>query len=338
MTVEIFGHHRGEDIQRATIRSASGASAQILTWGAALGDLLVPWNGAPQRVTLGLKTIDDYVKYSPHMGAIAGRFANRIRGGQFDLDGKTYNLPKNFLEKHCLHGGIEGQAFGKRAWKLGRVADNSATLTLQSPDGDAGFPGNLSVSCEYSFVESLTLRIALTATSDKATVMNLAPHGYFNFDDSPTIEHHTLQVESDLYAVLDEDSICTGEIRRVDGSPYDFRIARSVIEKRPDGGLFPYDINYCLRTRGTLARAATVRSDKNGLSMQVWTDQPGVQFYDAHKVDIPVEGIHGWKYGARCGLCLEPQVFPNSPNVAHFPNCVLRPGETWRQTTELRFG
>jgi aldose 1-epimerase len=167
--------------------------------------------------------------------------------------------------------------------------------------------------------------------------VNFAPHGYFNLDDSPTIEHHTLQIESDFNTMLDEDSVCTGEIRRVDGTPYDFRIARSVIEKRSDGALFPYDMNYCLRTRGTMARAATLRSQKNGLSMEVWTDQPGVQLYDAHKVDIPVEGIHGWKYGARSGLCLEPQVFANSPNIAHFPNCVLRPGETWRQTTELRF-
>jgi aldose 1-epimerase len=112
---------------------------------------------------------------------------------------------------------------------------------------------------------------------------------------------------------------------------------RPMIQKVADGMLFPYDINFCLRSRGALARAATARSEKNGLSMEVWTDQPGVQFYDAHKVDIPVEGIHGRRYGARAGFCLEPQVFPNSPNIAHFPNCILRPGEEWRQTTELRF-
>jgi aldose 1-epimerase len=337
MSIESAGNYRGQDVQRVTIRSRAGASAQILTWGAALADLHVPWRGTSQRVTLGLKSLDDYVKYSPHMGAIAGRFANRIGGARFELDGRTYDLPKNFVDRHCLHGGVEGQAFGKRPWTLGRVESDAVTLTLSSPDGDAGFPGNLTVTCEYRLIGPATLRIALGATSDKATPINLAPHGYFNLDGEETIAHHTLQIESDFKTLLDEDSICTGEIVSVEGSPHDFRMPGPMVSKGADGQLFPYDINFCLRSRGVLARAATARSEKNGLSMEVWTDQPGVQFYDAHKVNIPVEGIHGWKYGARAGFCLEPQVFPNSPNIAHFPNCILRPGQEWRQTTELRF-
>ncbi len=336
MSIEIAGTFEGQEIKRIAIRSPSGASAQVLTWGATLADLKVPWRGAAQRVLLGLRSLDDYVKYSPHMGAIAGPFANRIRDGRFTLDGKTYDLPRNFLGKHCLHGG--GNGLGKRAWTLQRAERDAVTLAADLPDGEAGFPGNRSFTCEYRLSDPATLSIAVSATTDKATPLNLAPHGYYNLDDSETIEHHTLQLEADFYTRLDDESICTGEIAKVDGSPYDFRSARTVVSKGSDGNPFPYDINFCARGfRSGLARAATVRSSRNGLAMEVWTDQPGVQFYDAHKVDIPVEGIHGHRYGARCGLCLEPQVFPNSPNIPHFPTCILRPGEKWRQVTELRF-
>lgn len=335
MNIQSFGLFHGTDIKKIRI-SGGGAVADILTWGATLADLHVRSQDGTKRVTLGLKTLDDYVKYSPHMGAIAGPFANRIRDGRFELGGRVYQLPRNFLGKHCLHGG--DAAFGKRAWTLVDAQEDSVTLTITSPDGEAGFPGNLRVTCRYALVEPATLRIALHATTDKPTPVNLAPHGYFNLDGEPTIEHHTLQVESDFHTVLDEDSICTGEIRSVEGTPYDFRMPRSVIEKSSDGALFNYDINYCVRGwRDGLTRAATLRSTRSGLSMEVWSDQPGVQFYDAHKVNIPVEGIHGHTYGPRCGLCLEPQVFPNSPNISHFPDCIVRPGADLHRTTELRF-
>jgi len=335
MNIQSFGSFHGTEIKKVRI-SGGGVSADVLTWGATVADLHVPWRGETKRVTLGLKTLDDYVKYSPHMGAIAGPFANRIRDGRFELGGETYRLPRNFLGRHCLHGG--DAAFGKRAWELADAQRDSVTLTIVSPDGEAGFPGNLKVTCRYALVAPATLRIALHAVTDKPTPVNLAPHGYFNLDGEPTIEHHTLQVESDFYTVLDEDSICTGEIRRVEGTPYDFRMPRSVTHKNNDGAPFPYDINFCVRGwRAGLTRAATVRSTLSGLSMEVWSDQPGVQFYDAHKVNIPVEGIHGHAYGPRCGLCLEPQVFPNSPNISHFPDCILRPGADLRRTTELRF-
>jgi aldose 1-epimerase len=335
MSIEPFGFFQGKEIKRIRI-SGGGASADILTWGATVADLQVPWRGGTRGVMLGLKTLDDYVKYSPHMGAIAGPFANRIRDGRFELAGKVYELSHNFLGRHCLHGGEA--AFGKRAWELTDVQKDSVTLAIVSPDGEAGFPGNLKVTCRYTLLDPATLRIALHAATDKPTPVNLAPHGYFNLDGEPTIDHHTLQIESDFYTVLDEDFICTGEIRPVEGTPYDFRTPRSVVEKNNEGGLFQYDINYCVRRwRDGLTRAATLRSTQSGLSMEVWSDQPGVQFYDAHKVSIPIEGIHGRAYGARCGVCLEPQVFPNSPNVSHFPDCIVRPGQDLHRTTELRF-
>jgi aldose 1-epimerase len=335
MIDDVFGLFQCREVRRLRI-SAGRMTADILTWGATVADLHVPWRDTARRVVLGLKTLDDYVKYSPHMGAIAGPFANRIRNARFELGGKAYDLTRNFLGRHCLHGG--DAAFGKRAWELTEAGGNSVTLAITSPDGEAGFPGNLMVMCQYTVVEPATLRVALRAVTDKPTPVNLAPHGYFSLDGEPTIEHHTLQIDSDFYTVLDEDRVCTGEIRRVEGTPYDFRMPRPVIERDGGGALFSYDINFCVRGwRDGLTRAATLRSALSGLSMEVWSDQPGLQFYDGHNVNIPVDGIHGRAYGPRSGLCLEPQAFPNSPNIAHFPDCILRPGEELRRTVEFRF-
>lgn len=336
MAVQLFGETAGKPVYEVTIRSQAGAEAKILSWGAVVRDLVVPTSHGPQRVVLGLNNLEDYIAHSPHYGALAGRFANRIKDARFSIDGETYQLERNFLSKHALHGG--SAAFGKRVWTLAHHDNHSVTLTLVSPDGDGGYPGNLTVTCRYTLLEPAILRTEISATTDKPTIVNLALHSYYNLDGSPDILDHELQIEGDFISVLDEELIPTGAIRHVAGTPFDFRGLRAVRLPGPDNEPFRYDQNFMLRTRaGDLRLAATVRSPKNGLHMSVFTTEPCVQFYDGVKMNPPVAGLGGVKYGPRGGLCLEPQNVPNSPNIAHFPDPVLRSGQIYRQTTDYRF-
>ncbi|HEY8383225.1 MAG TPA: aldose epimerase family protein [Microvirga sp.] len=343
MTPRPFGSHNGRDVQEVTIRSAAGAEAKVITYGAVVRDLLVPSRTGSQRVVNGLNAIEDYAKYSPHFGAIAGRYANRIRGGRFAIDGEGHQLPLNQENKHSLHGG--GNGLGKQVWQLGAFGEDFVTLTHVSPDGEAGYPGTLATTCTYRLVGS-TLRVELSATADKATPVNLCHHSYFNLDGSETILDHTLEVAADFVTTVDPDLIPTGEIRAVEGTPFDFRQPRPVRLQKADGSRFWYDNNWVLRRDRLeasgiehlpLAHAATFASPKSGVSMQVWTTEPGIQVYDGFKTNVPVEGLDGARYGANSGLCLEPQHFPDSPNRAHFPDTILRPGAVYRQVTEYRF-
>jgi aldose 1-epimerase len=335
MSARIFGHVDGAPVMEVEIASKAGAQAKILSWGAVLRDLVVPTSSGPQRVTLGLNSIEDYVAHSPSFGAVPGRFANRIANGRFTLDGATYELARKPGDKHTLHGGPKG--FGKRVWKLGEHTGAAVTLTLQSPDGDAGFPGNLTAVCVYRLLEPATLRVELTATSDRPTVVNLTQHAYFNLDGSPDALDHELQLDSDFYTPGDADLIPTGEIRAVAGTPFDFRKARTI--RNPAGQT--YDTNFVAaleRGPDGLARIATLRSLKNGLKLELHSTEPGVQVYDAAKLNCPVPGLDGARYGAHAGLCLEPQAFPDSPNRRHFTDCVLRPESEYRHVSEFRFG
>lgn len=334
MTKSLFGEIDGGPVTQIVIRSKAGAEAKILTYGAVVRDLVVPAAGRAQRVVLGLNSIEDYVAHSPHFGAVPGRFANRIAGGRFVLDGLAHTLDRKPGEKHTLHGGPHG--FGKRIWVLAGHDESSVALTLESPDGDAGFPGALKATCVYRLVEPATLRVELTATADKATVVNLTHHGYFNLDGSPDILDHQVTLSADFYTPADAELIPTGEIRSVAGTPYDFRTERPV---RNAGGTH-YDANFvaanALGSDG-LAPIARVRSPRNGLTLSVFSDQPGVQFYDAATLSVPVPGLDGARYGAHAGLCLEPQAFPDSPNRRHFTDTVLRPDQTYRHISEFRF-
>jgi aldose 1-epimerase len=294
---------------------------------------------------LGFPRLDDYLKHSPHFGAIAGRYANRIRGGRFVLDGKAHQLPCNQDGRHSLHGG--GQGFGKRPWTLLHHDDASATLGLVSPDGDHGYPGALTVACRYTLAEPATLRVELTATTDAPTIVNLCHHSYFNLDGSPDILDHELMLRANLMTPVDGDLIPSGEMAAVSGTPFDFRTPRPIRLLKPDGSRHGYDHNFLLRRDRReasalpgldVALAAALRSPKNGLSMEVWTSEPALQLYDAGKLATPVPGLSGVTYGPCAGLCLEPQHCPDSPNLPHFPSTELRPGEVYRQITEYRFG
>lgn len=325
-----FGTADGVDITEVTIRSRGGAEARILTWGAVVRDLRVPTAGGLHPVVLGLNSLDDYRAYSPHFGAVPGRFANRIARGRFTLDGTTYELPRNEHGITCLHGGTHG--FGTIPWRLVTATENSVTLALRSADGDQGFPGTLDATCVYTMLEPATLRFELSATTDKATVVNLTNHCYFNLDGSADIRDHQVTIHADAVTPTDADLIPTGDIKPVDGTPFDFRSARTV---RAAGGQL-YDLNYVLSGEPGFKHAATVRGT-TGVTLDVYTDQPGLQFYDAAKLDCPVPGLSGAPYGPHAGFCMETQLFPDAPNQPGFPSSVLRPGERYAHATEFRF-
>ena len=332
--VRAFGDIDGTPVQEITIRSDAGAEAKIITWGAVIRDLAVPVGGTLQTTVLGLNSLDHYRAHSPSFGAVPGRFANRIARGQFTLDGASYQLPCNEKGKNTLHGGPKG--FGKLPWRLVENDASSVTLSLTSPDGDSGFPGTLESTCRYS-LDGLTLRMEIHATTDAATVVNLTNHSYFNLDGSADIRDHELLVAAAFRTAVDEGLIPTGEIVAVAGTPFDFRAPRPV--RNPSDQT--YDANFVLARQPDpatgLAFAATFRSLKNGLALEIATNQFGIQVYDGAKVNVPVEGLHGVRYGAFAGLALETQTFPDAPNRRHFPSSVLRPGETYSQLTEYRF-
>ncbi len=334
MSPHVFGEIDGAPAFEVVIASQAGARAKILTWGAVLRDLVAPTAKGLQRVTLGLNTLEDYVAHSPHFGAVPGRFANRIANGRFVLDGVEYALDRKPGEKHTLHGGPKG--FGKRLWKLGAYDASSVSLKIESPDGEAGFPGALTATCVYRMLEPATLRVELSAVSDKPTVVNLTQHAYFNLDGSQDILDHEVRLFADFYTPADAEFIPTGEIRAVAGTPYDFRAARPV--RHPSATA--YDANFvaalCPGAEG-LAPIAIARSPRNGLILSLYSTEPGVQFYDAAKLDCPAQGLDGAHYGAHAGFCLEPQAFPDSPNRRHFTDCVLRPDAQYRHVSEFRF-
>jgi aldose 1-epimerase len=340
MSTRVFGEADGRPVHEVTLRSEAGAEAKLIEWGAVLRDLVVPLGQSTQRVVLGLNTLDDYIRHSPYFGAIAGRYGNRIAQGRFRLCGRLHQLSLND-GRNSLHGGARG--FSSRPWQLAWTEGSSAAFTLLSPDGDEGYPGNLTVSCIYRLAGS-TLRVELTAATDADTPINLCQHSYFNLDGSPSILDHTLQLAADFYTPTDAELIPTGEVRAVAGTPYDFREPRPVRHAGEAGQPFRYDINFVLR-RDRLARAegpalayvGTFASPRSGLSMEVWSTEPGLQFYDGWMIDVPVAGLHGYPYGAYAGVCLEPQRFPDSPNRPHFPTAILRPGSAYRQITEYRF-
>ncbi len=335
MQVTTFGDIDGVEIQEIALKTASGATASIITWGAVIRDLIVPASNGPQRVVLGLNSLEEYRKYSPHFGAVPGRFANRIGAGKFTLDGKTYQLPLNDHGKNTLHGGPQG--FGKRPWSILKVEPHAVTLALDSPDGDAGFPGALRVTCTYALLEPGTLLVDMIATCDAPTIVTLAQHSYFNLDGSADILDHEVTIPSSFRIPTDADLIPTGEISRVAGTPFDFRAARPV---RHESGT-SYDTAFVVEAEPDidtgLAFAARARSPKNGLTLDVYTNQTAVQFYDAKKLNCPVPGLGGAHYGPNGGLCFEAQNFPDAPNHRHFPSSTLRPGERYRQHTEYQF-
>lgn len=330
---DIFGTTQaGEVIPRFTIRGG-GLTANIIGWGAVIQDLRLAGHEAP--LVLGHERLDDYENDTTYFGAVVGRYANRIRDGRFTLFGSRYQADRNFLGRHTLHGGANG--FSRRPWSVSLHGGDFVTFTLHDPDGMMGFPGALDVTCTYRLKIPGTLSIELTATTDQPTVCNLTQHSYFNLDDGGAgdILGHRLMLNGSAYLPVDGEMIPTGAVEPVEGTPFDFRQARSL-----QGGEEPsaYDVNLCLApARGPLRQAAWVQGASSGVEMEVWTTEPGLQFYTGQHVKPGRPGLGGLRYDAFSGLCLEPQVWPDAPNRPYFPQATLLPGETYHHITEYRF-
>ncbi|MEU7828181.1 aldose epimerase family protein [Nonomuraea sp. NPDC049129] len=303
----------GEQVERLEL-SSGRLRASVLTYGAILQSLEV----SGVNVVLGLPTLEDYLTRSRYFGAVVGRYGNRIAGGRFTLDGVEHRLPLN-NGPNSLHGGNRG--FDRKVWTVAEATDSSVTLTLTSPDGDQGYPGTLTASVTYT-LEDDALRLDYTAETDAPTVVNLTNHSYFNLAGSGDVLGHVIQMDAEHYLPVDDDKIPTGEPAPVKGTEFDFTTPHAVGE-RYDGG---YD--HCFVLDGGIR----VTEPVGGLTMEVTTTEPGVQFYAGGMLD----GV-ATPYGPHAGLCLETQHFPDSPNQPQFPSTVLRPGETRTSTTSYRF-
>lgn len=307
--------------------------AQVLTWGGVLRDLRVPVAGeAPLCVVLGFDTFDPYPAHSPYFGAIIGRFANRIGGGVFTLNGTTHQLDRNEGGQGTLHGG--GAGFSQRIWRVLDVQADAVTLGIVSEDGDQGFPGRLEATCRYSLDTDNRLTIDLVATTDQPTPVSLTQHSYFNLNGAGDICDHQLQIAADGYTPVGDRKIPTGQIVAVAGSPFDFRTLR------PIGAEGAFDHNFVLHgadAASGLHPVAELVSYKSGLRLRMQSNQPGVQFYDGHMIKVPVIGLGGRHYGPRAGLCLEPQAFPDAPNQPAFPSAILHPGAVYHHRCQIDF-
>jgi aldose 1-epimerase len=315
-------------------------TVRITDYGARIVTLETPDRaGRAGDIVLGFDALDGYLKDRPFFGAVVGRYANRIAGGRFVLDGRGYQVTQN-EGRNSLHGGAAG--FDRRLWQA-HVTQGAVTLRYLSPDGEEGYPGTLEATVRYS-VQHDALRVDYQARTDRATVVNLSNHSYFNLGghaSGPVLDHE-LTLHAGAYTPVDDGLIPTGEIRDVAGSAFDFlrpqRIGARIDaddELRRRRG---YDINYVLeRGEGALAVAARVREPGTGRIMEVLTDQPGLQFYSGNRLDGSFVGKGGTAYGMYGGFCLETQHFPDSPNHPAFPSTVLRPGERFHSTTVFRF-
>ena len=337
----------GTPVHLFTLENTHGMRATITNYGGIVTRLLVPDRaGQAGDVVLGFDQLTDYQRQppydSPYFGALIGRYGNRIAGGRFTLDGQPYELATNNGPNH-LHGGRRG--FDKVVWQAapGTSAEGQTlTLTYQSNDGEEGYPGNLAVTVVYTLRSDNALQIDYTATTDQATPVNLTHHGYFNLSAGavPDVLAHELTLAADRYTVVNEVQIPTGELRPVAGTPMDFRQPHAIgarlaqVPGPPPGG---YDHNWVLNGQG-LRSVATVYEPTSGRTLEVCTDQPGVQFYSANFLDGQLRGKGGTVYGRHAGFCLETQHFPDSPNQPTFPNTILRPGDTLRTSTVYRFG
>lgn len=342
-TTEAFAQLQTADdtkIVEYTLRNRRGMTAKIMNYGATLRELWVPdHKGKPTDVVLGFDDLQGYLGKHPHFGGTMGRYANRIAKGQFTLDGKTYQLALND-GTNCLHGGTVG--FDHRVWK-GEQIENaqgvSVRFTYVSKDGEENFPGTLTTTVMYTLTDENELKLEYTAETDKSTPLNLTNHSYFNLAGSGDILEHVLYLNADEYTPTDANLIPTGEIRSVEGTPLDFRkptaIGARIGKLKEVGG---YDHNFAVKgTNGTLRLAATVRDPKSGRKMEVWTTEPGIQFYSAIHLNGSVIGKGGVAYPKYAALCLETQHYPDSPNHPNFPSTILTPEGRFHSQTIYKF-
>lgn len=335
-----YGNAEGQDIMQYTLTNAAGMVVKIINYGGTITNIYVPDSaGNSGDVVLGFDSLAGYLgKGNPYFGCITGRYANRIAKGKFSIDGKVSQLPIN-NNGNTLHGGING--FNKKFWTAELLpGDSSIKFSYTSKDGEEGFPGNCNVEVVYSLSQNNELKIDYKATTDKPTAVNITNHSYFNLSagrDS-TILGHEILINADKYVAVNNQLIPTGELPDVKGTAMDFTVPAKIgtdIEKVAGG----YDHTYVLNKKNANEPelAVAVRDPASGRYMEVFTTEPGVQFYSGNFLDGSLTGKNGIKYVKHGGLALEAQHFPDSPNQPSFPNTILRPGETFSQTTIYKF-
>jgi aldose 1-epimerase len=335
----------GQNVDLYTLSNKNGMQVAITNFGGIVVRIAVAdRKGKAQDVVLGYDSLDGYLNDKAYLGAVIGRYGNRIAQGKFALDGVTYTLARNNGE-NSLHGGTKG--FNKAVWGAREVATKdgpSVELTYLSKDGEEGYPGNLSVKVVYTLTDGNELKIEYSATTDKKTVLNLTNHSYFNLNPSGSdILQHVLMIHADRFTPVDSGMIPTGELRSVAGTPFDFRKPTAIgarIEQDNEQLKLGrgYDHNFVLNRKSKgVELAARVVEPTTGRVLEVLTDQPGVQFYTGNFLDGSARGKGGTEYARRSAFCLETQHFPDSPNHPKFPTTELKPGEKYDSTTIYRF-
>jgi aldose 1-epimerase len=339
MTQSEYGKIDGATVTQYTITNPNGMIVKLINYGATITDVItLDKNQTRGSVVLGYDSLAGYVQNgNPYFGCVVGRYANRIANGKFTVDGKSYSLAKN-NNGQSLHGGIKG--FDKVLWTGTPNGDNSVKFAYESKDGEEGYPGNLKVEVTYTLTDDNALKIEYSATTDKATPVNLSNHAYFNLSagaDS-TILGHELMLKADSFTTVNNVLIPTGKNPPVAGTPMDFNTPKLIGKDiaQVNGG---YDHNWVLSKSGNdLALAATLYHAASGRFMEVSTTEPGIQFYSGNFLTGTLKNTRdGKKYIKHAGLCLETQHFPDSPNQPTFPNTILKPGETYKHTTVYKF-
>lgn len=333
----------GKAVKLYVLKNKAGMEVCATNYGGRIVSVMVPdRNNQWRDVVLGHDSIADYIHIDGNFGALIGRYGNRINQGRFTLDGVEYQLPQNNYG-HCLHGGPKG--FHHSVWNATQPNDTTLELTLHSPDGEAGFPGNLDVKVVYTLTSDNALCLQYTATTDKPTVVNLTNHSYFNLSGNAAndVLNDTVQFDADAFTPIDSSFMTWGEIRPVEGTPFDFRAGKTVgqdieaDDEQLKNGL-GYDHNMVLNTGGDLSKVACrISAPTNGIVLRVYTTEPGIQFYTGNFLDGKVKGKGGIAYPRRGAICVETQHYPDSPNQPNYPSVVLRPGETYSSTCIYKF-
>jgi aldose 1-epimerase len=338
----------GTGIEAVELSNAGGVTLRLITLGASIQSLSVPdRRGESADIVLGYADAPQYLSEPQYFGATVGRYANRIAGGRFTLDGRDYSLPTNDGPNH-LHGGPRG--LDKVVWTLESTENGSpalAVFTYSSPDGENGYPGKLDVTAIYSLSDDNELSVEYRAKTDKPTIVNITNHAYFNLAGDAgrsDVMNHRLRLFADSYTPVDATLIPTGEVRSVAGTAFDFREARAIGSRIRDGSDEQirfgrgYDHNFVVNGEsGTLRPGATIEDPASGRVMEVLVTAPGLQFYSGNFLDGTTTGKSARVYRQGDAFCLEPQVFPDSPNKPHFPSARLDPGETYVNTMVFRF-
>lgn len=334
----------GDSVQLYALKNDNGMEVCVTNFGGRIVSIMVPdKNGKMKDVVLGFDSIADYINIPSDFGASIGRYANRIKHGQFILDGDTIHLPQNNFG-HCLHGGPKGWQY--KVYKANLLNDSTLELTRFSPDGDSNFPGNVTATVTYQLTNDNAIDIKYSATTDKKTIINMTNHSYFNLSGNPAdaATDHVLYVNADNYTPVDSTFMTTGEIATVKDTPMDFNTPKAIgedidkfefIQLKNGNG---YDHNWVLNTAGDISKvAARLSSPVSGITLEVYTNEPGIQIYTGNFLDGTVKGKNGITYNQRASVCLETQHYPDSPNKADWPSVILEPGQTYNSECIYKF-